>query len=76
MNWLVRLIREWLKRAALKRISRVAQIDPEHVTVDTVKMLFPWVPRWHARAILATGIRRGEFERNADGSYRFVAGAE
>lgn len=53
-------------------IERVAQIDPENITLDTVRMLFPWMPRWSAGLILATGVRQGKFEPKNDGNFRMV----
>ena len=55
-------------------IERIAQIDPERITVDTVKMLFPLTPKWMARGILNTSVRRGEFTKNEDGTFRLIEG--
>jgi hypothetical protein len=53
-------------------LEKASKLDPENITVDTMRMLFKWTPRWLARQILETGVRRGEFERKPDGSYRVV----
>lgn len=53
-------------------IDRIAAIDPNRVTIETVKSLFPLMPKWMAKLILGTAVRRGEFARNPDGSVRLI----
>lgn len=56
----------------MRYLDRLSQIDPERITVDTVKLMFPFTPKWMARQIIRTGIRRGEFLLNPDGSARLA----
>jgi hypothetical protein len=53
-------------------MERVALIDTERVTVETVRALFLWTPKWLCRQIIATCVRRGEFVENPDGSIRLA----
>lgn len=50
--------------------ERIANIDVDHISVDTVTMLFWWCPRWLARLVISNLERRGKFIRNSDGTYR------
>ena len=59
-------------KGSMNLLERIANIDVENVTVETVQMLFPWTPRWFAKMILATAVRRGVLVLKADGSYKMA----
>lgn len=57
-----------MRRGQWEALSR---IDTDRVSVEDVQSLFWFMPRFFAQWVLNTGVRRGEFRRNEDGTYHF-----
>lgn len=60
-----------------KRFMRIAdtlsKMDTEHITFkEIVELIYPFHWVWFATLVIATGVRRGTFEQNSDGTYKFI----
>jgi hypothetical protein len=58
-----------------EKVEKLANLNPNRITLEEVASLLPCFNfKWFAKLIMYAGVRRGEFVKNEDNTYKFVGG--